>query len=426
MKKRILIIGVTFLAGVSAYATVHNHIERTPEDIDDSKKKEVHTRLLNNTPADVAVGGGPSFVFLSKNSKFVLGIGGSVKATVSMDMGHPIDSPDEFTISQIPMRKDMDGNGSKFNMSAHQTSLYLNFIALPGTSNEIGAFVNFNLLDNYVPTLQFAYLRYRGFQAGYDYTLFSDVADLPPTIDFEGPNASTAIPTTGIRYGFDFGKKKEFNFGVGAELPMNSYTTAPGYTRTVSQRVPDIPVALKYNIAGGDSWIRLSGMVRNLYYRNQVMMKNVDKIGFGVQLDGAVNILPNLTGYFQGVYGKGISSYIQDLTGEGMDLVPSDNGNTMKTVPAWGAFGGLEYKFTNNVYCSATYSHVRAYAGEYKDGETSWGDLYSYGQYAIGNLFWNINDYVTTGVEYIWGRRVNNDGLKCSDNRIQAMIQLNF
>lgn len=183
--------------------------------------------LRLNAPLSFSAAPTPSFVFASGNGKVLLGAGGYVKVTMGMDIGHPISLPDEFITARIPMQ-DIDGNGAAFNISAQQTHLYLNFVALPGTADEIGAFVSANLLNNYAPSLRYAYLRYRGFQAGYDYTLFFDAAATPPSIDFEGPNANTAIPVAGIRYGRSFGKRGEWNVSVGASLPFESYTTVEG------------------------------------------------------------------------------------------------------------------------------------------------------------------------------------------------------
>lgn len=392
------------------------------DEMDDSLKKT----LKSNAPSDFApVSASPSFAFVGKNHKFMLSLGGYIKTTVGVDMGHPIPSADEFTTSAIPMHP-MDGNGAKFNISAQQSHIYLNMVALPGDKNQIGAFISANFLNNYCPVLQFAYLKYRGFQAGYDYNLFSDPAACPPTIDYEGPNSFTAIPTAGVRYGVNFGKKKDWKFSVGLELPFESYTTIDGRTATVAQRVPDIPLALQYSWDSGSSWIRLSGILRNLYYRNLTAAQNVDKVGYGVQVSGSALLLPKLTAYWQGVFGKGIGSYIQDLDGLGMDLVPSADGSSMKTVMAWGAYGGVQYTFSPKVFCSATYSHVRAYAERYHGGSTPWADQYKYAQYAVANVFYNINAYFQTGIEYIWGRRVNYDGMKCADNRIQCMFQLSF
>lgn len=391
----------------------------------DSGAAAVFQALGDNAPGEFSNTSSPALSFVSKRGKFIMGAGGYIKVTAGLDMGHPVDSPDEFSTSAIPMQH-MEGNGAKFNVSAMQSQIYLNFVALPATDNQVGGFISANFLNDYTPVLQFAYLRYRGFQAGYDYTLFSDPDAGAPTIDFTGPNAFTAITTTGLRYGVEFGTDKKWKFSVGAELPNVSLTAVPRKSKAVSQRVPDIPVALKYSWGNGDSWIRMSGLLRNLYYRDELTAKNVDKIGYGIQLSGSMKLAAPLTFYYQGVWGKGIANYIQDLEGGNMDLAPSSDGTTLNTVPVWGAYGGLQWNITDRLNCSATYSHVRTYADNYSVGDINRDSQYRYAQYVVANIYYNINQYLQAGAEYIWGRRVNYNGMKCADNRAQVCLQFSF
>lgn len=132
--------------------------------------------------------------------------------------------------------------------------------------------------------------------------------------------------------------------------------------------------------------------------------KNVDKVGWGVQLSGTASITPWLTAYYQGVYGKGVASYIQDLCDGRMDLLPSaSNLSVLNTVKTWGAYGALQFNICPSVFASASYSHVR----NYMDGNIFDFDCYQYryAQYVGANVFWDINNVLQAGVEYIYGRR---------------------
>ncbi len=384
--------------------------------------------LRHNAPPEFHVSGKRHMAIRSSDDKFHLTIGGYAKITAGMDFGSPIDNANEFIVAAIPMNT-APGNGAAFNLSAMQSQIYFNFVALPGDVNEVGVFIGANFLSNYVPTLQFAYLKYRGFEAGYDYSLFSDPGAGVPTIDFEGPNAFTAVTTVVAGYSRRFGKRGLWEAGGGIESPAYSVTPGNG-AASVSQRVPDIPVWGKYSWNGGDSWVRVSAVLRNLMYRDGVAGHNVDKVGWGIQLSGKSSVAPNLTAYWQGVYGHGIASKMQDLGGLGLDLTPvGGRPGRMEAVKAWGAYAGLQYDFSPSVYCSMTYSQIRTYAGRYSgadDGGTSWADQYRYGQYAVANVFWNITPVLQTGVEYIYGRRVNYNGAQAHDNRLQCMIQLDF
>lgn len=417
------------MAAVVFAASAHNPKEEkriitfgNKEAIDSTS---LYSILHHNAPEDFQVSGVPSVAVVGKNGKFILGMGGYVKAVVGWDIGHPIPTADEFITSQIPMTP-MEGDESRFNLSAKQTHLFINFVALPGTGNEIGAFISANLLDGYAPMLQFAYLKYRGLQAGYDYTLFSDPACGAPAVDYEGPSSNTSNPVAGISYTWEPHPHGRWELAAGVELPQTSFTTVEGKTKWVYQRVPDIPLAGKFSWNEGNSWVRASAIFRTLTYRDLVSQKNHSKFGYGFQVSGAVNFLDKLTLFYQGVWGKGIGSMVQDTVDEGLDMTPTDDGNALSPVMAWGGFTSLLYDISRKFSASVTYSQFRTYAHRYAGGTTTWDNQYRYAQYFSSNVFYQVTSYFQTGIEYIWGRRTNYDGLKCSDNRIQAAFQLSF
>lgn len=78
------------------------------------------------------------------------------------------------------------------------------------------------------------------------------------------------------------------------------------------------------------------------------------------------------------------------------------------------------------MFATASYSHVRTYADSFSGGSTPFGEQYKYAQYVVANLFWTPNSLLQTGIEYLYGRRVDYGGARGHDNRIQAMIALNF
>lgn len=403
---------------------------------------DLYNILHDNAPGDFPGSAVPYATLVGKDGRFIFGAGGFVKAVAGWDFGHPIPSADEFITSQIPMGP-MDGDGSRFNLSARQTHLYINFVVLPGTENQIGAFVGANFLtDGYSPVLTYAFLRYRGLKAGYDNTLFSDPACAAPSVDYEGPPSNTCNPVAGISYTWQRGR---WMAGGGIELPQPSFTTVAGRTRQVYQRVPDIPVAAKYSWGEGNSWVRLSAILRTLTYRDEMTHRNHNKPGYGLQLSGAEYFLDRLTFYWQGVWGKGIGSMMQDTADEGLDMTPIGNGDTLSPVMAWGGFLALRYDISSRFSASATYSQLRTYAkkfdtfgtlggnpGEFLETDTtdesitSWGSLYKYAQYFSANAFFSATSYFEIGLEYIWGRRTDYSGARAADHRLQASLQLTF
>lgn len=385
---------------------------------------DVYDIFLENAPKSYHVPGAPRFAIMGKDGKFYLGIGGTAKATASFDWGNPIDNAYDFTTSAIPMQESK-GNGGLYQFSAATSGLFLNFVGLPDSKNKVGAYINFNLTgngNNYGFNLYYAYIKFRGFTVGYDFSLFSDMAAIPPSIDNEGPNALTAIPNGVIDYRHSFSPR--WSIGIGAELPMVSATYSSG-NKNVNQRVPDIPAYVQYSWDKGKSWLRFSGIVRNMLYRDVVADRNRDCCGWGIKMSGSASLCPMVTTYYQAAYGKGITSYFQDLYEGNLDMVPDGEGR-LKAVEAWGGYIGLQYNLSPTVFATTTYSHLRNYADRYPDGSVNWDGQYKYAQYALANVIWNITPNISTGLEYIYGRRVDMNGLSRHDNRIQTMFQITF
>ena len=379
--------------------------------------------LAWNAPDEFPEHGEPNFVFSSRNKRFYLGVGGMVKGSASFDWGDPTDNDYAFLTSEIPVER-RPGDGAKWMFSAKTSYLYLNFVAFSDSPNRVGAYINFNFTgDGYCPALQYAYLRWRDFTVGYSYTLFTDQQASAPTIDYQGPNSFTGVQMALINYEHKFGKGKRWQVGVGLNMPMTSVTDGNDAV-SVSQRLPDIPAYIQYGSSDGSAHLRLTGILRNLYYRDEVRRSNFDKIGWGVKLSGMTPIVGALSCFGQAVYGHGITSYYQDLTDCGLDMVYSPVKGSLTPLKSWGGYFGLQYDFTDRLHLSGAYSHIRLYPG---DGELPEGDsTYKYAQYAVGTLTYDITDWLSAGVEYIYGRRVQPDGTQRHDSRVMTALSVNF
>ncbi|MCH5224732.1 MAG: hypothetical protein J1D77_01990 [Muribaculaceae bacterium] len=458
MKKLLLAVfaGCSLLASAQHSHPTHRHapLNVILGEVEDTVG--IMQAFIENSPADYKVPDAPRFAIVGKNEKFYLGFGGYVKGTMSFDWGSPINNYNEFIVSQIPMPGSSSypfkpGNKGQFGISAQQSDIYLNMVALPKEKNKVGFYLNFIFLGNgYLPQVRQAYVSWRGIEMGYGFSLFTDLAADPSTIDYEGPNSFTVVINAKFDYRHNFGK--HFGIGIGAELPMASYTNGKGTdprvtggvlrtigTATVDQRIPDIPMYVQWNF-GNNNRIRLSGLLRNMQYRGMmdeyggslVGGKTKNLVGGGVQLSGNFNIANKLIGYYQATVGKGMTSYFEDVTGMGYDMVPcaTDPGK-LQTVKAWGGYLGLQYNWSSKVYSNLIYSHLRLYTPNYGDGSFdgsayNFPQQYKYGQYAVANVFYNISNTFSWALEYIYGRRMDWNHVQAHDNRIQTMLQVTF
>lgn len=422
MKKQLLLCAAALSSGFIGYA------QQSTKFIVSCDSSEVYRIMSENGVGRLKYKDVPRFTLVGKDSKFYLGIGANLKFVTDYDWGHPLSDADDFTPADIPMTI-TPGNGGHTQMSIGQSNFYLNFVGLPGSANQIGVFIDINFLGASSKTvaLHQAYLKYRGITAGYVVSTFTDAAAEPAAIDFAGPNSITFDRHPNISYTMKFGKNRLWSAALGVDLPDKAsyYAGSEDLTNkmTVNRRVPDIPLYIQRSWADGKGWFRASAIFRDLYYRNLVAGRNEGEFGWGVKVSGRAPIVGGLSAVWQAVYGKGVAGYIHDLSGQGLDLVPTvGNSGKLQTVKTWGAYGTLRYDFSSKFFASATYSHVRAYTPR----DVAWSDCYKFGQYVTGNFFWNINSFAQFGVEYLWGRRVNFDGRQAHDNRIMALLQLSI
>lgn len=63
--------------------------------------------------------------------------------------------------------------------------------------------------------------------------------------------------------------------------------------------------------------------MRNMYLHNLRTGNNTSLLGWGVQFSGTIKVAQPLRLFMNGVYGKGVTPYIQDLTGSGSTSRPT-------------------------------------------------------------------------------------------------------
>lgn len=439
--KKIYLTSLGALLAMGATAQDKTGFINTLEDVN------VYNILVENAPQNPNIKDVPRFTLVGKDGKFYLGMGANVKLVGDFDWGNPISNPNCFTTSAIPMGTP-EGNRGQTLFSIGQSNLYWNFVAFPGSKNQLGLFFDINFLGTTSHpeiAIHHAYLKYRGFTAGYIVSTFTDLKADPLAIDFAGPNAITFVRHPNIYYTARFGNDKMWSAQLGLDMPLaensdfsfdnrvidnrvnkdkNGTFTHTKYTEFIHQRMPDIPLFVQRDWADHNGWFRLSAIFRDLQYRDLVDSKNKGEFGWGIKASGSTPIIGGLSFTWQGVYGKGVASYIQDLTGEGLDLVPVKNENgKLETIKTWGAYGTLQYNFGKCAVWNATYSQVRAYADNFG---SDWSGMYKYGQYVTSNLIFNVSSFAQVGVEYLWGRRVNYSGEQAHDNRIMLMLNVSI
>lgn len=415
-----LLLALALLFGATSVSAQHHHDKHHGGEHCDVKKTfEETSRKGFQQPHN------PQFIFTSPNDKFMLGLGASVTLRTSYDFMGAMGNID-FVPYDIPMSKNY-ANRQRVMMDASTSRIFLKGII---NSERLGRIVAFTDIDfrggdafSYIPRLRSAYVQVMGFTVGRDVSTFCDLMAAPTTIDFQGPNAYNFRFTEMIRYEHTCWDR-HITFGVAAEMPSVTATYGEHYS-AIYQRVPDGIAYLQY--AWGEnrtSHIRVSGVVRDMYLHDNRLGKNITQLGWGVQLSGHIELGRWVDLYMNGVYGRGITPYINDLMGTNYDFTYDPKEPTrLQTLPMWGWQAAAQVNIMpNKLWVAGGYSevHLDKHNGALSDSQ------YSYGHYIFANAFYNVTRNFTVALEYLHGGRENISNSKGAANRISLMAQYNF
>ena len=366
----------------------------------------------------------PQFVFSSKENRFSFSLGGFVALRAAYDAGGIVENID-FVTYDIPVVGNY-ATRQKLTLDASTSRLFLKAIANTRAVGRVVIYLDGDFrggaANSYTPRLRSAYVSLLGLTLGRDVTTFCDLEAAPATVDFQGPNAYNFNFATLVRYERSFAEGR-LSFGVAAEMPVVSGTYGEGFD-AIPQRVPDIPFYVQY-AWGGDrsSHIRASAVVRNMYLHDLTRKSDTSLTGWGVQFSGTIRCCDPLRLFMNGVYGKGITPYIQDLTGSGLDFTPCPRDETrIRTMQMWGWQAAAQIALTPRLFLSGGYSTVRVQRshGFYA------ADEYKRGQYVFGNVFYTIAPRCKVAGEYLYGSRRDMAAGKGHANRVNVMLQYGF
>lgn len=383
-----------------------------------SKEKDIHnfyTMMKEAFPLAYNDPAAPRFIFFDDNKNFIFGIGGYVQLTGVYDF-NGVEDYNYFTTSNIALKGQQ--GGASYGMTLGQSRLFFKLVG----NTDVGKLVSYIEMEfegpQNTPVLRQAFVQFKGFTLGQAWSTFGDMSAVPTTIDEEGPSSGIEIRQPMIRYTCNF--KEHWQASLALEYAKASYSTGD-FTKTIRQKVPDIPLNIRYKTQNG-SHFQMAGILRNISYQNSVTDKDKMKTCWGVMGSGKINLCEKTSFMFQGEYGKGIANYIQDISGIGYDLIPdTEHQGKLKASGMWGVFGAFQQNWTSRLNSSFIYSYARL-----EQNGSLGGTTYKHAQYAAVNLLWNFTEFGTTGIEYAFGRRNDFNKDYGNANRINAMIQYRF
>ncbi len=362
----------------------------------------------------------PYFLFMSRDAKLAMGIGGVVRMRGYYDWGGTTGIP-SFSPFFIPtQRNELDRR--RLGTTPAGTALFFRVI---GKNKKLGEYqlyieANFNGYQSRDFHLKKAYAILNDWTIGYAPSTFGDPAAVPPTIDSNGPTMKMDATNVLVRYMHKF-EKSGFRVAASVETPSMSLQTDGQQEAARSQYLPNLAAMLQYEWGNGDH-VRLSGITRFLPYRDLLTGHNYQPLGWGVQLSTVFSPVAPLTLYGTINGGKSYANFGGDFLLGKYDLVADpDRPGRLSTVPGWGYFVGAQYYFRPNLFSAATFGQ-----GRYLPSCRTEGSDYKYGLYAAINLFWEPSPRIRFGGEFNIGKRQNFDGTHGWAQRIGALAQFSF
>jgi len=368
----------------------------------------------DNVPLDPKYHG----FFRLPGTQTILKIGGYFKTDFIYDLKNA-GNIDAFVPASIPIPQVTTTNNS--TVSVRPTRLNLDF-RIPSTRiGEVRFYVEADLFGTNAttPRLRHAYAQASNFLVGQTFTNFMDPDGFPDTLDFQGPNGLVNLRNPQIRYGFALGPRTTFYFA--AEKPSSDVTfSTPNFTSQPSAPSPDGTIRLRQEFEGGH--FQVAGIFRSI--AAFVPSGATDSVfGGGINVSAGFKTIGRDSLVIGAAGGRGISRYIQDTSGLGIDaeIISSSNPH-LKATPDVGVDAGYQHYWKRTLRSSAVFS----YAGVQNTAFVP-GDTYNHGDYSATNLIWNpFESSLNMGAEFLYGWQVAKNGMKGNAPRIQFSVKYNI
>jgi hypothetical protein len=368
---------------------------------------------FDNVPLDPKYKG----FFRLPGTQTLLKIGGYFKTDFIYDL-KPAGNTESFIPSSIPIPTVVGVNNS--TVSIRPTRLSLDFRVPSTTIGEVRFYVEGDLFGTNAttPRLRHAYAQARNFLIGQTFSNFMDPDGFPDTLDFQGPNGMVSIRNPQIRYGFALGPSTTFYISV--EKPSSDIIfKTPQFSAQPDAPSPDGAVRLRQEFEGGH--FQVAGIFRSIGAflpdgRTDSVFGWGANVSTGVKTFGKDNVILAVAA------GHGISRYLQDTSGLGIDAeVASFTNPHLQATPAVGVEAAYQHYWIKTLRSSAVYSYAAV-----NNTDRAAVTTYNHATYTGANLIWNPYGSLNVGAELLYGWAMEQNGLKANAPRIQFSAKYSF
>jgi len=372
---------------------------------------------FDNVPLDPKYHG----FFRLPGTQTILKIGGYFKTDFIYDL-KPAGNTDSFIPSSIPIPTVVGVNNA--TVSVRPTRLSLDF-RIPGTQvGDVRFYVEGDLFgtNSTTPRLRHAYAQVRNVLIGQTFSNFMDPDGFPDTLDFQGPNGMVSIRNPQLRYGFAL--TPSTTFYVSVEKPSSDVTfKTPQFSSQPNAPSPDGAIRLRQEFARGH--FQVAAIFRSIaaFVATTPTAKTDSVFGWGVNASTGVKTFGKDNVILAVAAGHGISRYLQDTSGLGIDAEPNSS-TGLKATPAVGVETAYQHYWLKNLRSSAIYSYAAVNNTALFVAATP--GTYNHATYTGSNLIWNPYGSLNVGAEFLYGWAVEQNGLKANAPRIQFSAKYSF
>ncbi len=368
---------------------------------------------FDNLPLDPKYHG----FFRLPGTETMLKIGGYFKTDFINDL-KPAGNTDSFIPSSFPVPQPTSVNNT--TISIRPTRLSLDF-RIPYTKiGDVRFYVegDFFGTNATTPRLRHAYAQARNLLIGQTFSNFMDPDGFPDTLDFQGPNGMVSIRNPQFRYGFALSPSTTFYVSV--EKPSSDIIfKTPQFSAQPNAPSPDGAIRLRQEFERGH--FQISGVFRSI--AAFLPDGRTDSVfGWGVNTSMGFRTVGRDNAIFAVAFGHGISRYIQDTSGLGIDAEPASAVNPhLEATPAAGVEASYQHYWLKKLRSSAIYSYAAV-----NNTDLAAPTTYNHATYTGTNLIWNPGGSLNLGVEFLYGWTMLQNGQSANAPRIQFSAKYSF
>jgi hypothetical protein len=373
----------------------------------------VATARFDNVPLDPNYDG----YFKLPGTQTILKIGGFFKTDFIYDL-KPAGNTYLFIPSSFPVPQ-VSGVYNA-NVSIRPTRLSLDFRIPSGTHGDSRLYLEGDMFGTNAttPRLRHAYAQASNLLVGQTWTNFMDPDAIADSLDFRGPNGMVLLLNPQFRYGFALGSRTTISLSV--ERPSSDvFFQTPQFIVQPHSPSPDGAIRLRREFERGH--IQVAGLFRSIAaYLPDGRTDSV--FGWGVNTSLGVNIIGRDNLIVAVAAGRGISRYILDTSGLGIDAEPTSTVNPhLEATPAVGIEADYQHYWLKALRSNAIYSYVDVNNTDLVPPKT-----YNHATYTSANLIWNPYGSFNVGAEFLYGWTMLQDGQKANAPRIQFSAKYSF